>query len=157
MAEVGAALAGFTGVISVFGRRAERDDPRAIHYRVRGIIEQSLCVVIFSLVPYLFVAVLPSEAAAWRLASALFAASWLSTAIQGLRRGRRLVGRSVLSVAPVFFAFGFLVLVIGAIVLVLNAAGVALGSPSAAYIVGLFCPLLLAVLLFLRIVVSAEQ
>ena len=59
-AEVAVAFAGFSAVVSMFDRRSERDDPRVRHYRVRVMVEYSVCVSIFAFVPHLLGAVLGS-------------------------------------------------------------------------------------------------
>ena len=81
-AEVAVAFAGFSAVVSIFDRRAESDDPRVRHYRIRVMVEYSLCVSIFSFVPYLLNALLASEAIAWRASSALLAISWSAIAVR---------------------------------------------------------------------------
>ena len=52
-AEVAVAFAGFSAVVSMFDRRADDGDPRVRHYRIRVMVEYSLCVSIFAFVPYL--------------------------------------------------------------------------------------------------------
>jgi hypothetical protein len=73
-AEVAVAFAGFSALVSVFDRRVENDDPRIRHYRVRVMVEYSVCVVVFSFVPYLINATLGSE----ELGGASRAPSWQS-------------------------------------------------------------------------------
>jgi len=52
-AEVAVAFAGFSAVVATFDRRAADDDPRIRHYRVRVMVEYSVCVAVFAFVPYL--------------------------------------------------------------------------------------------------------
>jgi len=155
-AEVAVAFAGFSAVVSIFDRRAADDDPRVRHYRVRVMVEYSLCVSIFAFVPYLLNAVFASEAVAWRMASALLAVFWSAIGLSARHRARRIFERSAFAVAPAFSAVATALGFCGAAILFLNAAGLPLRSPGASYIVGLFFPLLQSALYFLRIVVHGD-
>lgn len=73
VAEVAVAFAGFASIVAAIGRQNTRDDPRIDASRLRGLLECSLVVVAFSLLPYAVHRVLPAEAAAWRVSSAIFA------------------------------------------------------------------------------------
>jgi hypothetical protein len=72
-AEVAVAFAGFASIVGVLGRRTTRDHPLIDAFRLRGLLECSLVVVCFSLLPYALIRSFPTELAAWRLSSALFA------------------------------------------------------------------------------------
>jgi len=155
-AEVAVAFAGFSAVVSVFDRRAGDDDPRIRHYRVRVMVEYSVCVAVFAFVPYLLNTVFASEPAAWRVSSALLAVAWSAVGLSAARRARRIFGGSAFAVAPAFSAVATFLGYAGAGILVLNAAGVSIRSAGASYIVGLFFPLLQSALYFLRIVVHGD-
>ena len=155
-AEVAVAFAGFSAVVNIFDRRPEADDPRIRHFRVRVMVEYSVCVAVFSFVPYLLNAVFESEEAAWRVSSALLGISWSAVGLMASRRARLIFGRSALSVAPAFSAIANVLGYSGAAILFLNAFGLPLRSPGVAYLVGLFFPLLQSALYFLRVVVHAD-
>lgn len=155
-AEVAVAFAGFSAVVSIFDRRAERDDPRVRHYRIRVMVEYSLCVAIFAFVPYLLDATLGSEDLAWRISSVLLAGAWSWVGLSASRRARRIFGKSAFTVAPAFSSVAAVLGYTGAAILLLNAVGLSLRSPGASYLVGLFCPLLQSALYFLRIVVHGD-
>lgn len=155
-AEVAVAFAGFSAVVSIFDRRAEDDDPAVRHYRVRVMVEYSLCVTIFAFVPYLLNAVLASEGLAWRISSLLLAISWSVVGLQSRSRARTALGRSVWSAAPAFSGVATAIGWIGAGILVANAAGIPIRSAGTSYILGLFLPLLQSALYFLRIVAHGE-
>lgn len=155
-AEVAVGFAGFSAVVSIFDRRAENDDPRIRHGRVRVIVEYSLCVVVFSFIPYLLNATLGAEELAWRVSSGALAIVWSVIGISSGRRARRILGRSALSAAPAFSAITTALGYVGAAILALNAAGFSLGSNGASYILGLFFPLLQSALYFLRVVVRGD-
>lgn len=155
-AEVAVAFAGFSALVSIFDRRADSDDPRIRHFRVRVMVEYSLCVVVFSFVPYLLNAVVGSEEVAWRVSSAALAIVWSVVGLSSSRRARHILGRSTFSVAPAFSSIATMLGYAGATILVLNAFGFALRSFGASYILGLFFPLLQSALYFLRIVVHGD-
>jgi hypothetical protein len=155
-AEVAVAFAGFSAVVSIFDRRAADDDPRIRHYRVRVMVEYSVCVAMFSFVPYLLNALLGSDVVAWRISSALLAITWSVVGLSAARRARQIFGRSALSVAPTFSTISNLLGYSGAAILVLNAMGFPLRSSGASYIVGLFLPLLQSALYFLRMIVRGD-
>jgi hypothetical protein len=151
-AEVAVAFAGFSAVVSVFDRRAENDDPRIRHYRVRVMVEYSLCVAIFAFVPYLLNAALGSEELAWRVSSLALAIAWSTVGLSAGRRAGRVFRKSSFSMAPTFSVVSTFLGYTGAAILVLNAIGLSLRAPGTSYIVGLFFPLLQSALYFLRVV-----
>lgn len=155
-AEVAVAFAGFAAVVSAFDRRAAQDDARIRHYRIRVMVEYSLCVSIFAFVPYLLNATLGSEDLAWRGASALLAISWSTIGLSAQSRARRIFGRSALSIAPAFSAISNILGYAGAAILILNTLGFPIRSPGASYIVGLFLPLLQSALYFLRMIAHGD-
>ena len=88
-AEVATAFAGFAGVATVFAQRRSMDDARVNQFRLRTIIENGLLTVAFSLLPFLPERFGASEAAAWRISSAVFvpcfAAIWIPAAVRVAR------------------------------------------------------------------------
>jgi hypothetical protein len=155
-AEVAVAFAGFSAVVSIFDRRAADDDPRIRHYRVRVMVEYSLCVAIFSFVPYLVHATVGSEVIAWRVSSFALACAWSAVGLSAGARARKIFGKSALSVAPGFAAITNVLGYAGAAILLLNSFGFPIRSAGASYIVGLFLPLLQSALYFLRMVVHGD-
>ena len=67
------AFAGFASIVAVLGQRKTRDHPRTDAFRIRGLLESSLVVVAFSLLPYVLARIFSHELSAWRLSSGLFA------------------------------------------------------------------------------------
>jgi hypothetical protein len=155
-AEVAVAFAGFSAIVSIFDRRSSRDDPRIRHFRVRVMVEYSLCVAIFAFVPYLLNAILASHELSWRISSALLVAVWSVVGLSASRRAREIFGKSALTVAPAFSALATALGYGGAAILLLNVIGISLRTPGASYIVGLFFPLLQSALYFLRIVAHGD-
>jgi hypothetical protein len=91
MAEVAVAFVGFSSLVSILGRRGSTDDPRLDAIRMRGLIESSLLVVAFSLVPSILHHYEVSALARWRLSSALFATAAGALSYLELRRASKLV------------------------------------------------------------------
>jgi hypothetical protein len=120
------------------------------------MVEYSLCVAIFSFVPYLLNELFQSEDLAWRISSLLLAVTWSVAGLSSSRRARRILRRSALSVAPAFSGIATLLGYSGATILVLNAAGLSIRSASTSYILGLFFPLMQSALYFLRIVAHGD-
>ena len=69
-AEVGVAIAGFTGVVFVLGNRATGEWPHAERMWFRVLLESSLCVVFFALLPVVLASYL-SSSTVWRLSDGL--------------------------------------------------------------------------------------
>jgi hypothetical protein len=150
------AFAGFSALVSAFDGRRANDDPRLRHYRVRVIVEYSVCVTIFSFVPYLLNAALGAEELAWRLSSLFLALAWSTIGLAATRRARIILGRSALRVAPTFSGISTMIGWSGATLLVFNALGMSIRSPGVSYIIGLSIPLLQSAMYFLRVVAAGD-
>jgi hypothetical protein len=148
VAEVAVGLAGFASIVAAIGQRNTSDDPRIDASRLRGLLECSLVVVAFSLLPYAFHRVLSTETAAWRVSSLLFAATATLLTVGMLRRRRNLSGLGV----PV----RVMVMVVGLysaplVPLLLVAIGV---LSAEAYLFCLLSYLVAAGIAFLRVMLS---
>jgi len=154
IAEVAASFAGFTGVISVFGRMESA--PWSL-LGARTIIESSLFTILFALVPFVVDGLGVGGAHTWRVSSFLFLALVVAGAFGGTRRLLAVArgGGSPALEAPLFLgAF----LAVGAVMLVLLSVNVlGFGSDRAAtfYVACLLAPLSVAGLTFLQMVVQA--
>ena len=155
-AEVAAAFAGFSAVVSSFVQRRESGTLRINHYRTRVMIEYGLCVVVFAFTPYLIFVLLRSEELAWRLSSVLLALTWALVAVLAGRRVKRILGTSGYKIAPGFSYLMTGLTVLGTAMLTLNAIGLRVGTVDGSYLIGLFFPLLMSALYFLHIVTHAE-
>lgn len=150
------AFAGFSAVVSAFDRRREDDDPRLRHYRVRVMVEYSVCVTVFSFVPYLLNAALESPEVSWRISSFLLATAWSALGLSATRRARLILGRSTLRAAPAFSAISTVIGYSGAALLYFNALGFPIRGAGVSYIIGLSFPLLQSALYFLRVVSAGD-
>lgn len=86
LAEVGIALAGFTGIVAVLGRRARGDWTPVELARMRLLLEASLGVVFFALVPVLLQMAVRSQQAVWRLSNVFSAVFHISIMALFFRR-----------------------------------------------------------------------
>ena len=153
LAEIAVAVAGFSGVVGVFGRQHSRGDPRVDATRLRSLVETGLISAGFCVTPSVFAEAGLDPSLAWRLASLLFAAGLSASTATSLLRFNRLAGLNLYKRDPV--ASGFYILA-GIAVAVLTANGLgAFGSLSpTVYVLCLVSPFGVAVLLFLRLLSS---
>jgi hypothetical protein len=86
LAEIAVGFAGFASIVAVLGQRSTRDHPRLDAFRLRGLLECSLLVVAFSLIPYVASRFWAGDATAWRLSSGLFFVA--GTAVTAATRAR---------------------------------------------------------------------
>ncbi len=77
LAEVAIAIAGFSGIVAVFGRRSSGHWSTAERTRLIGLLVMSFTAVFFSVAPFVLLSVPVSESTCWRWLSALLAASRL--------------------------------------------------------------------------------
>ncbi len=73
LAEIAIAIAGFSGIVSVFGRRSLGEWSPDERSRLIGLLHQSFAALFFCIVPFALLAVPVSEPACWRILSLAFA------------------------------------------------------------------------------------
>ncbi len=160
IAEVGVALAGFAGVVSIF--RARLPEPEhLIHVQsARNIIEVSLFTVLFSFAPPIFHGLGADSSAAWRISSGVAALALLVISLFVYRRlqslTRTVADKSVLTFEP---GLSIPASLIGASTLTLltaNAAGLFEPAPTV-YALSLLGPLVIAGLIFTRLTIIASR
>lgn len=152
-AQIGMALAGFAGLVTLLGRPTPRADSRLNEIRFRSMIELSLTLAAFGLLPFVPTELGLVEAVAWRVSSAVYAIASASFLLHSFRRNRRDMGRVLIvgGVTGTLFAVcGTLTLVLG-----LDAAGVFPGLESGFYCGALFVHFLAAAFFFIRLLYGA--
>jgi hypothetical protein len=127
IAEVAATFAGFTGVISVFGRTGDSNEWPL--QGARSIIEASLATILFALLPFVIHGFGADSQATWRISSGCFLALVVGGAVGGAMCA----------------------------LLLANLLGFSLGSPATVYLAALLGPLTVAGLTFLQMVVRASR
>ena len=75
LAELATAIAGFSGIVAVFGRRSAGRWRPAESARLVGLLYTSLVAALFSVLPLVLLSVPVSEPTCWRVLSPLLAAS----------------------------------------------------------------------------------
>ena len=152
LAEVAIAIAGFSGIVSVFGRRSSGHWSPAERTRLVGLLIMSFTAVFFSVVPFVLLSIPVSETACWRFLSLLLSASLAVSAVALLRivlpllrvpvseRGTSLV------ISAIFIAGGLL----AAVGLAVNGVAFGLVWP---YLAAIIWMLVQAAVIFIRLVV----
>jgi hypothetical protein len=151
-AQIGMALAAFAGLVTLLGRPGLRADTRLNEIRFRSMVELSLMLAAFSLLPFVPSELGVGDHTAWRVASAIYSAAGLVFVAHSVRRNRAILGR-VLIVGGVT---GALLLACGAasLVLALNAIGL-FAAESGVYFAVLFLHFLAASFFFIRLLYGA--
>ena len=88
IAEIGIALAGFTGVVAVLGRRSRGDWSPLESLRLSILLATSLAAVFLSFVPILMLRGVASVEAAWRASNGVCGVVFLIGMIGGFARWR---------------------------------------------------------------------
>ena len=147
-AEVSVAFAGFAGLVGVLARRLSGEAATLATLRFRGAIEWALLVLAFSLAPLVLVGFAPRSPWVWRVLSVALAASAFSYSLTAYRLLRSLrYGGHLYRAAISSWVYGF------AVLLFVNGLGL-LGREPLFYLGGLLAYLLVAMLLFVRLLRS---
>lgn len=153
IAEIGAAFAGFTGVIGALGRTPGAGIPAATRARFWLMIEFSIATIFFALIPFaIFNFTAPSEALVWPISSAVMAIFIVVHMIVGKRWSTRdLTPREWPRWEP------WVAMVLFSIVALnqsLNALGLGFGRPYAAFFNGLLLFLFIAATNFVALMAA---
>ena len=89
VAELAVAFAGFASLVSIIGSRRGRDAPEIDAGRIRGMLEASLLVAAFAIIPILAHEAGLSILVAWRVSAGLFAVSVSIIVVRQTRRVTR--------------------------------------------------------------------
>jgi hypothetical protein len=150
-AEIAAAFVGFASVVAVLGQRATGDDPSLDAFRLRGMIQTGLLVVISALLPYLFHSAGFAGARLWRISSALVLVAGAAFLIDSIVSIRRVASDSRTHRWVGLFALAL----VAAPPLLLGLAALGIPSnPAPSYLVALYLYLLASALGLFRIVTS---
>jgi uncharacterized membrane protein YozB (DUF420 family) len=152
-AQIGMALAGFAGLVTLLGRPSLRADPRLNEIRFRSMMELSVTLAAFALLPFVPSGLGFDEPAAWRIASAVYASAALLFGVHSARRNRSQMGR--LLIAGGVTAALFAICVGDAIALGANAAGAFAGEEAGVYFAALFFHFLATCFFFIRLLYGA--
>ncbi len=149
VAELAIGLAGFASLVVVVGHRQGRDSRQLDVSRLRGMLELSLMVTGFALIPHIPHQAGMSEALVWQSCSGLFAAVAAAFTIFKIRE--------LLLLPRHDFHYPWHIFWVGlsaSAVISLGVAALGLLAPTSAYLWGLYVYLTIAALTFLRLVRS---
>jgi len=90
LAEVSVALAGFSGVVSVFGRRRTEEWDPGDRLHLSFMLETSLAALFLSILPFAMFAAELSPRSTWAIMSGIFAVFLVLVVVAGLYRYRQL-------------------------------------------------------------------
>jgi hypothetical protein len=153
VAELAVAFAGFASLVSILGTRRGRDAPEIDALRLRGMLETSLLVAAFALVPILVHESGLDAALSWRVSAGCFAFSVACVFIVQKRRTNAAAPETGYQ-APHHLTATFYFLVFVSFGSLLGTTLGVLPNASFAYGLGLFAFLAYAGLLFVRLVSS---
>ncbi len=152
--EVGIALAGFSGVVAILGRRSSGEWSAPDWLRFAMLLALSFGAVLFSLFPTLALALGASEPAAWALSSFMLAAFFVTTYILINRRVSRLGEEAAPQFTPATRITTGATMLPVVIVLGLNAAGIGFSQEFGPFFLGVLWLLGLAGFQFYRLLRS---
>lgn len=89
-AEVGIAIAGFSGITAAIGSRSFTSWSSVERVQLLSLLETAGLVVLFSLVPQMLRPILDSEQHLWITSNGLYALAHIAHSVLSVRRGRRL-------------------------------------------------------------------
>ncbi len=150
IAEISVAFAGFAGIVTVIGRRAEGDWSEADCSRFWQMIEVSMLALLFSVLPFGFYYGKCPDACTWGTCSLLLA---IAGGVQMTRSARHTL-KALRSDQSVSVSFTVTYVATGAAVLVvqvMNVIGVVFQHTLGAYLLGVLWQLFLACVLFWRL------
>lgn len=151
--QIAIALAGFASLVSVIGAREGGDPPMLDANRLQNLVDTSLLVVVFSLLPTVFVTLVGDVGGIWRAASALYALCLVVWGVVAWRRQHRLWRAGI----PVRRRWALVLWIchgMGTAALGLGAAGWPARSASSFYALGLMFNLIGACLIFVLVIGS---
>ena len=151
LAEVSVALAGFSGVVAVFGRRDPGTWSFADRFRFFSLVHTSLSTLILCVLPFGLFAVHLAEGSVWGAMSALYISYVIVTAIFTLRRLRGATSSERAEFTPIVLP---VVLSAQALIAGFNIYNVAVGATFGPFLVALIFVLAQSSFLFARMLVS---
>ena len=145
-AEIAAAFAGFSALVSVVRNRGE-DEPARV-YAIGSVVSIALTSIAASMGAAVLLTTL-EPATAWRIASAVFGVGWGIGATVGVLGFRRASGQSLLAGVPLFFYASVSLSSFGIALLVWNLISPEPPGAAFRYLVALLAQLAIAGLAFM--------
>lgn len=152
-AEIAIALAGFASLVSVIGARAGGDPPMLDANRLRNLVDTSLLVVVFALLPAVPFAMGLDATLIWRGSSAAYLLCLAGWAPVALRRQARLRAADI-RIRAGWAGLLWLFYLLGVLALALGAAGVRPAWSAGFYVLGLTLNVMGGCGIFLLVIAS---
>ena len=150
IAQVAATFAGFSGIIGVFSRAASLSESDMGALMVRDVVEISVTVAGFALLPFIPDGFGIAQSLSWRLCSGLFALGLICGFIAAMRRVQLSTG-AIIGVDPMLFHVALTLLGAAQIALWLNVLGMASAATATLYVSALLLSLGHAGFMFVRL------
>lgn len=151
LAEFGIALAGFTSIVVVFGRRDGQFHP-ADRFRILSALVPSLGASFLALLPVGLELTGLSPSAVWRVSSLVLVVAVVSDSWLSERRRRRLPADAIALLSPRLTHFFRALRLLSFLAGLLNATGMFFAPQPGAYFFAVLCPLMLGAVVFVRMV-----
>jgi hypothetical protein len=145
LAEIAVALAGFTGIVGVLGRRTQNATHAISWLRLRAMLEVSLRNAAFAVLPIPFLGLMSSETVVWRVASGAYFVAVVAYIL--LRRRSEISTNGGLALTRPFLVL----LPISLLACVANVLGFGGSNAFSLYLLSLVLGLVTAGMLFLSV------
>ena len=155
LADVSVAFAGFAGLAGVLRRHFAPADHWIAGARFRGLIENALIALAFSLLPFALERLGLTGNLLWRYASLMFGVGWLAAGVAAMRYHARAAKEGSPRIPHARNAV-FVVVFLTSAVQIINSFGLFGDWADAIYLVGLYAVLGVAGLLFMRLMAPAK-
>lgn len=150
LADVSVAFAGFAGLAGVLKRHFAPTDHWIAGARLRGLVENALIALAFTLLPFVLERLGLTGNLLWRAASFLFGLSWGASGLLAMRLHRRAASVGGPRIPHVRNTV-FLVVFLTSAVQILNSLGLFDDWADAIYLIGLYAALAVSGILFMRL------
>jgi len=148
LAQVAVGLIGFSSVLIALSGEP-RNWSALDKYRITGMLGNSICLLLLSLLPFVLTFLGVEDSAAWRISAGFFAVCLLTGMIVNFRSYERLPDSHRLATRPALVGA---IYVVGSLVLIATSSAALgmLAAPKGAFFLGLFFLVLLSTYLIVR-------
>ncbi len=156
LADVSVAFAGFAGLAGVLRRHFAPADHWIAGARLRGLIENALIALAFSLIPFALERLGLAGEQLWRTASLMFGLVWLAAGLAAIKYHNRAANAGSPQIPHGRNAV-FIVIFLTSAAQITNSLGLFGNWVDAIYLIGLYAALGVSGLLFTRLMAPAAQ
>ena len=146
--EVGIALAGFSGIVAVLGRRNQGSWSSAEKLRLQLLLQTSFSAVLFAMLPLFLLSMKITESSIWRLSSGIWLIYIVIEATMRIREISRIRAESAEPFPRAYFAFIASGLLLVTLFQLFNVVSLAEASP---HLLAIIWSIIVAFLQFVRL------